>query len=193
MRQKICKGMFSNLDAKSPSRVPEGDKENCISLANKQYCSRSTLEKTPGKPVSNKPAQTRHNVKHDSNTKSTEPIHEQEIITFSGIDKNKPSVKNDEMVVLLDRERRNVNDLKRRLNTDKANISNLKAKVKHLEDDNARLEDSHKRSLASIEQRVSLLKNTNLQLLNKAGKFEVFSKQLADVKDYRDSVNDDLR
>lgn len=193
VRQKISRGMFSKLETRSPCRVAESDKENCSALVNQQYGSRKTLVKTPVKSGSIKPSLNRVAHKADIGPKSVEPNLGLVAAPIAKAEKIKVDGKIEELTVLLDRERKIVSEYKKMINSERAINHNLKAKVKHLELEKEKGEENHKRSLAAIEQRVAQLKNTNMQLLSKAGKFEAFSRQLADVKEYKESVNEELR
>ena len=93
----------------------------------------------------------------------------------------------------LEEERKNVVELKKRLNSEKVIVNSLKTKVKQLEDEKHKMEEGHRRSLVNIEARVATLKNTNLLLLNKAQKYETFTKEMEDIKDDKDKTKDTLK
>ena len=93
----------------------------------------------------------------------------------------------------LEKEKKNGLEYKKRLNNEKIVIANLKNKIKSLEEDKSKLEEQHRKSFVGIEQKVSTLKNTNLQLLNKAHRFESINKELDEERGAKDATKDKLK
>jgi hypothetical protein len=98
-----------------------------------------------------------------------------------------------ELLVQLENEKRLNAEWRKRLHSEKSLTANLKNKAQQLQDEKSKQEEGHKKSLLNIEQKVATLKNTNLQLLNKANRFDAFSQELSDFKQYRETVAKDLK
>ena len=93
----------------------------------------------------------------------------------------------------LDKEKKMGSEYRKRYNNEKVLVMNLKSKLKQLEDEKKSLEDQHRKSLINIEHKVATLKNTNLQLLNKAGKYDLNNKQLESANEHKEELAANLK
>lgn len=170
-------------DKHSPIKIVEENKENVKSLANRLQASpgfgyKYSLRQTP---IKEKPSNFRTPEKNGGNA-----LQARNVLDLNDIGR-------EELLSQLENEKSLNLEYRKRLTSDKTLITSLKNKVRQLEDEKAKQEESHKKSLLNIEQKIATLKNTNLQLLNKANRFDEFSKDLASLKEYKEVVTLDLK
>ena len=215
-KPNLRQGIFSRIDTTRPGRIEEksltprkrpirtsldteADKENDQNIVNKDGAKHKQEQKgirpdasvkSLGKKLpSTDYLHTRSGLSIKANIEPPQKALSRDISVAQKIKEETPSQYKED----LEREKKTIIELKKRLNYEKTIAHSLKSKVKQLEDEKARIEENHRKSLVNIETRVSSLKNTNLLLLNKAQKYESFTKQLEEVKEEKITVNDTLK
>ena len=180
-RPLMRQGMFSRIDTQrrdplfnTPNKKARDEEENKENQRNRVNRSRPDAKETP---------KSRKKL-----AKEQSPLPE----------KKRPEPADDggglrEIREQLDHERKSAQDFKKKYNNEKVAVSHLKSKIKQLEEEKAKQEELHRKSLVNIEQKVATLKNTNLQLLNKAHKFEGYTKELDDMREYKEVIRDSLK
>jgi hypothetical protein len=167
----------------SPIKIVEENKENDKNRANRLLASPGFGYKYSMKAT---PLKERH-----SNQKTPEKNHSKQAEARNSVENSHPHLQ--DLLLQLENEKKLNAEYRKRLHQEKTVTTTLKNKVKQLEDEKSKQEETHKKSLLNIEQKVATLKNTNVQLLNKANRFDSFSQELADLKEYRENVSKDLR
>ena len=180
-RPILKQGMFSRIDTQkreisfnTPNKKAKEGEENKENNRNKANRNNQDKKMSPN---------TRKSSFHEPSPKPERSRHDQ-------ID-DKPAFT--ELRELLEKEKKNGLEYKKRFNNEKVIVNNLKSKIRQLEDEKSKQEELHRKSLINIEQKVATLKNTNLQLLNKAHKFEGFNKELEDMRQYKESIRSNLK
>lgn len=167
----------------SPIKIVEENKENDKNRANRLLASPGFGYKYSLKSTPLKEKQSNQKTPEKNNTKQVESRNSEE--------NSEPYLQ--ELLSQLEAERKINSEYRKRLHQEKTIATTLRNKVKQLEDEKAKQEENHKKSLLNIEQKVATLKNTNLQLLNKANRFDSYSQELADLKEYRETVSKELK